>query len=171
MQDELLNGEIALSPGPNRRHQDICHQLHRLLEALVRPEFVVRGDTTINLAGWQGKEGPRPDVFVIDSERWVDADQHDGYPVGSPQLVIEVKSPSNSDDELRHKAALFFADSALAVWTVDPERECVTAYRTMEDYQECGLGTLVELPDGICIYKSASISVSEIFDGIVQKLL
>ena len=39
MQDELLNGEIALSPGPNRRHQDICHQLHRLLEALVRPEW------------------------------------------------------------------------------------------------------------------------------------
>lgn len=169
MQDELLNGDIALSPSPTRRHQDICHQLHRLLEARIRPGFVVRGDTTINLAGWDGKEGPRPDVFVIDCERWVDADQYDGYPVGSPQLVIEVKSPSNSDDELRHKAALFLADSALAVWTVDPEKEFVTAYRTMNDYQELGLGSLVELPASISIFESARISVSEIFDGIVQK--
>ncbi len=109
------------------------------------------------------------DVFVIDCERWVDADQYDGYPVGSPQLVIEVKSPSNSDDELRHKAALFLADSSLAVWTVDPEKECVTAYRTMNDYQELGLGSLVELPATISIFESARIGVSEIFDGIVQK--
>jgi hypothetical protein len=64
---------------------------------------------------------------------------------------------------------LFLADSALAVWTVDPERESVTAYRTMNDYQEYGVGSLVELPGSISLSKPANISVSEIFDGIVQK--
>jgi hypothetical protein len=39
----------------------------------------------------------------------------------------------------------------------------------MNDYQELGLGSLVELPATISIFESARIGVSEIFDGIVQK--
>jgi len=128
MRDELLHGEIVLSPAAKRRHQDICHQIVKLLEQMISPEFVVRQDTTINLAGWQGKEGPRPDVFVIDRQRWVEADQHGGYPVGSPQLVVEVKSPSNDPSELEDKAALFLAEGAWAVWIVDLEEWFVASY-------------------------------------------
>jgi len=68
MRDELLHGEIILSPSPKVPHQDLCSD---------------------------GEEGPRPDVFVIDRKRWAEASQSGGYPIGSPQLIVEVRSPSN----------------------------------------------------------------------------
>ncbi len=169
MRDELLHGEIIFSPAANRRHQDICHQIVKLLEQIIRPEFVVRQDTTINLTGWQGKEGPCPDVFVIDRQRWVEADQHGGYPVGSPQLVVEVKSPSNNLSELEDKAALFLAEGALAVWIVDLEDWCLTSYVSDSSQQTRWLkGMRVDVPPELSQTKHGSLSVSEIFDGIVQ---
>lgn len=91
MRDELLHGEIILSPSPKVPHQDLC---------------------------WDGGEGPRPDVFVIDPKRWAEASQSGGYPIGSPQLIVQVRSASDDWAHFEKKAALFLADGALAVWIV-----------------------------------------------------
>jgi Uma2 family endonuclease len=160
--DELINGEIVLSPSPNRRHQDLCIQLQKLLDNAVPSQYVVRLDTTINLGIG---EGPRPDVFVIDRERWVSADEHGGYPQGSPQLVVEVKSESNSWPELLLKKDLFLSDpECLAVWIVDTEQRAVHVYMSVT-HQILTVGQTICLPGPL---GGEYLGVAEIFEGIIH---
>jgi Uma2 family endonuclease len=161
--DELIHGEIVLSPSPNRRHQDICTQIYDLLKAIISRDYVVRLDTTVNLGI---SEGPRPDVFVIDRKRWVAADEHDGFPQGSPQLVVEVKSKSNSWPELLAKKDLFLSDpQCLAVWLVDSEKYRVHVHsREGDSLLETEM--LIEIPDPL---GKGRIKVADIFNGIIEE--
>ncbi len=161
--DELINGEIVLSPSPNRRHQDICFQIQKLLDHVVSPGYVVRLDTTVNLGTG---EGPRPDVFIIDRERWIFADEHGGYPQGSPQLVVEIKSDSNSWPDLLLKRDLFLSNPrCMAVWIVDSERRNVHLHMHGIVHQVFTVGQMISLPPGL---GEECLAVAEIFDGIVQ---
>lgn len=48
---------------------------------------------------------------------------------GSPELVVEVKSPSNTKAELHDKAMTTLAGAgALEFWMVDPKSRTVTVY-------------------------------------------
>ncbi|MGH9621193.1 MAG: Uma2 family endonuclease [Bryobacteraceae bacterium] len=159
--DELIHGEIVLSPSPSRRHQDLCHQIQKLLEAAVSLDYVVRLDTTMKLGI---REGPRPDVFVIDRKRWVASDEHSGFPEGSPQLVVEVKSESNSWPELLEKKDLYLSDAhCLAVWIIDPDPRMVHLY----DRVGCRIfdsQTSISVPEAL---GKGNIGVEDIFSGIV----
>lgn len=160
--DELIHGEVVLSPSPNRRRQDLCTHIYDLLKAAVLPDYVVRLDTTVNLGV---REGPRPDVFVIDRKRWVAADEHGGFPQGGPQLVAEVKSESNSWSELLEKKDLYLGDpQCLAVWIVAPDQERVHVYsRNAGSIHDSA--ALVEIPKPL---GNGAIAVGEIFAGIVR---
>jgi Uma2 family endonuclease len=160
--DELIHGEIVLSPSASRKHSDLCSTLYDLLKAKIHSDFLVRLDVTHHLGD---KEGPRPDVFVISVERWVAADENDGYPEGGPELAIEVISPSNTDEEMKSKRELYFSDPrCLAVWEVDGVAKTITCYerhavtfRSMDD--------LLLIPAAI---GGGSISVRDVFAGIVR---
>jgi len=53
----------------------------------------------------------------------------DNWLLGSPELVIEVKSPSNSKEELHDKPMTTLAgEGAVEVWIVDLKAETVTVY-------------------------------------------
>ncbi|MDQ2774387.1 MAG: Uma2 family endonuclease [Acidobacteriota bacterium] len=160
--DELINGEIVLSPSPNRRHQDLCIQLQKLLDRVISSDYVARLHTTINLGIG---EGPRPDVFVIDRERWVSADEHGGYPQEGPQLVVEVKSESNSWPELLLKKDLFLSDpGCLAVWIVDTEQRAVHLYMSVT-HQMLAVGQTIFLPTAL---GGDYLVVAEIVNGTVH---
>jgi Uma2 family endonuclease len=104
--DELIHGEIRLSPSAKAEHQEICKRLERLLDAVIPSTFIAQRDTTIYVAG---AEGPRPDVFVMRKDRWNQARKSSlGYPEGVPELVIEVRSASNSDPDLEQKRSILF---------------------------------------------------------------
>ena len=108
VKDELIQGEIVLSPSASPRHASVCTRLYDLLRDSLRGSaFVVRLDTSMRLE--ESESMPRPDVFVMDTERWEAAESKDAYPVGSPQLAIEVFSPSNATKEFRLKPALYLA--------------------------------------------------------------
>jgi Uma2 family endonuclease len=65
------------------------------------------------------------DVAFVSRERWDAADDDDNL-YGSPELVIEILSPSNTKAEMREKAALFLSTGAEEFWIVDPNRKNVT---------------------------------------------
>ncbi len=130
--------------------------------AALGTEFVVRLDTTHHVGE---KEGPRPEVFVISRERWIAADADDGYPAGSPELVVEVLSLSNSQKEMAIKRQLYLSDPhCLAVWEIDLTTEHVTCYN--RDAGPCTFGNsdLIPLPSKV---GDGGISVRAIFAGIV----
>ncbi len=160
--DELIHGVVILSPSPNRRHQDLCLALYRLLDDVIASDYVVRLDTTVRLGM---AEGPRPDVFVIDRARWIAADEHGGYPLGSPQLVVEVKSDSNTWRELIAKKDLFLSSGeCLAVWIVDPEERSIHTYQG-STHRAWLSDEAILLPGAI---GSGVILVADVFKGIVQ---
>jgi Uma2 family endonuclease len=166
--DELLDGEVVLSPSASRQHQDLCERILEILKTAVSEEYVVRWDTTFQLGE---TEGPRPDVFVIDKKRWIAADSHGGYPLGSPQIAVEVKSPSNGWPELLRKAKLYLDDSyGLAVWLVDMEKQQIHVH-SKTDRLLVNYGGVLSLPQELtCPGASETLlNVGQIFDGILRR--
>lgn len=49
--------------------------------------------------------------------------------VGGPELVIEVRSPSNRRAQERFKRQLYFANGVHIVWDIDPVRQTIWVYR------------------------------------------
>lgn len=47
---------------------------------------------------------------------------------GGPELVVEVRSPSNRRAQGRRKRALYFANNVQMVWDVDEERQVMWVY-------------------------------------------
>lgn len=157
--DELIHGEIRLSPSARATHQDICKHLERLLDAAIPPSFIAQRDTTVFL---DGIEGPRPDVFVMKRDRWNSAKESAlGYPQGAPELVVEVISASNTDDEMAEKRRLYFSDPrCAALWIVKPDTKTVTIFTPGAAHPlQLGLGHSVALPAEI----GGLVSTTDIF--------
>lgn len=156
MRDELIDGEIILSPSPKPRHADICMRLYDLLRgALAENDFVIRFDTSMRLTG---RDMPRPDVFVMDANRWEAAELADEYPHGSPELPIEIFSPSNARRTFQRKIDLYLKNGALAAWVVYPAKKTV-AVHTTEGSAEFGEGDSIQLPASM---GAALVRVAEI---------
>jgi Uma2 family endonuclease len=49
--------------------------------------------------------------------------------IGGPELVVEVRSPSNRRAQERRKRALYFANRVQIVWDVDEDHEVIWVYR------------------------------------------
>ena len=61
---------------------------------------------------------PVPDLAAVQQERWDQAAETDAWLNGSPELVIEVASPSNRSQP--RKAALYLEHGAEQVWIAYP---------------------------------------------------
>ena len=107
------------------------------LECLLSDGSVVKPDAS--LASWQrlhnnvGPSGPRQRLLLI----------------GGPELVVEVRSPSNRRAQERRKRQLYFVNHVEMVWDVDPVRQTIWVYQatapaeprqyTMTDVIDCAL--------------------------------
>ena len=65
------------------------------------------------------------DVAFVSSRRWEETPDDDNLP-GSPELVVEILSPSNTVAEMREKSALYLSTGAQQFWVVDPKRKTVS---------------------------------------------
>jgi len=84
---------------------------------------------------------PVPDLAAVSAERWNRAADSDGWLTGSPELVVEVASPSNR--KLEQKAGLYLAPGAEQVWLVYRETRTVAAM-TVAETREVGAGEMLE---------------------------
>jgi Uma2 family endonuclease len=113
---ELRHGEPFLVPPPIHKHYRVQHRLTRLLGRAagdageVGTEFGFRplGDRDYRIA----------DVVFLAKDRW---DSIDRYLNGSPDLVVEVLSPSNTAAEIRDKRQLCLESGSREFWIVDIE--------------------------------------------------
>jgi Uma2 family endonuclease len=65
------------------------------------------------------------DVAFVSQQRW-DATDDDDNLHGSPDLVIEVLSPSNTKAEIHDKAVLCLSTGTLQFWVLDPKRNTIS---------------------------------------------
>ena len=103
-------GRIIMSPPPAPRHGRyqgiIISDLKKLL-----PEGETIPECPISTA-----DGVRAaDVAWVSQERWRDLGNRACF-LHSPEICVEVISPSNSEKEIREKTALYFDAGAEEVW-------------------------------------------------------
>lgn len=157
---EILEGDLAVSPSPNRKHQNA---IRRLSSFFIQAESQSHGE-------WY----PAPFDVVLDKHNVVEPDLlfirqdrldiiTDANVQGVPDLVVEVLSPSTQDRDLGVKAHVYARFQIPEYWLVDPDAETLTIYRlAAEGYQLIGtfrIGDSVVSP----LFPDLPLSVADIF--------
>jgi len=148
--EELVEGEIYVSPNSKPRHNELVSRIERRLLPLEQQGYVVHGEVTCRVTD---SSLPNTDVAVIPRDRW-EATGLDDFLRESPALVVEVASPNQSQKLLR-KAALYLEYGAEQVWIAYPLKRVVQVL-TIDDNREAREGETVE-------FHGITIPVSEIF--------
>jgi Uma2 family endonuclease len=147
---EVVEGELIVLPPPKSKHSRIARRMSRALMA-----FEDRGIAEVHMeAGYKLSVDPatwiEPDVSVLRIERARAAGGED-YFIGSPELAVEVVSPSETARDLNRKIDALLASGGLAVWVVYPEEQEVRVF----------------LPDGTSYIRRVdeSLSLPELLPG------
>jgi Uma2 family endonuclease len=122
---ELHHGELVFVTYPVRHHKELQRRFRKLLEPMVETQgFLV--DTEYPYRPLPEHEVWGADVACVREERdaaetkWLN---------GSPEIVIEVKSPSNTKAELSDKAMTTLnGEGAIEFWIVDAKAVTVTVH-------------------------------------------
>jgi Uma2 family endonuclease len=122
---ELHHGEPVFVTFPKRRHKDLQRRIRKLLEQLCEPNgYVV--DTEYPYKPLPEHEVWGADIAVVSDSRH---DRITNWLDGSPELVIEVRSRSNTKAELHDKAMTTLAgEDSIEFWIIDPAPQTVTVY-------------------------------------------
>lgn len=153
---ELHHGEVVPVTRPKARHWRLQMRLVRLL------------DSRMKHFGEVGMEMPyRPfaefdlrvaDIAVVARARADAVDPEDNLH-GAPDLVIEVKSPSNTRAQLKELVSLCLNCGAIQCWIVDPINKSVTVMHPDGTALAYTPGDTVPLD----AFASGSLPVDEIF--------
>lgn len=128
---EVIENKIYMSPSPVERHQDICLDLaaqflhytrrHDLGRVFIAP-FDVYLDEEKNLV--------QPDISFILKEN---AHIVHGQVHGSPDLIVEILSPSNQKRDLITKKKLYEKFAVKEYWIIDPETNIAFGFQLQKD--------------------------------------
>ncbi len=156
---ELILGEIAMSPSPNKKHQRALSRLNNRTSAFVEQHQL--GE--VFFAPFDVKFSPysvvEPDLFYISREKRFTLG--DNFVDGAPDMVVEVLSPSNRMQDLVKKAALYAQYGVAEYWVVDPESQTVAVHQ-WKDGQYVALKPKKGIARSI-VLKGFEVSIQEIF--------
>ena len=153
---ELHHGEVVAVTRPKARHWKLQERLHELL----KPKLKGFGNITIELPYRPLAEFElrAADVAAVSRERW-DAIDPDGDLHGAPELVIEVRSPSNTRKQLQELVTLCLANGAWQCWIVDADNKSVTVIK--RDGSTATFGPGGEIP--LAAFGADCLAVDQIF--------
>jgi Uma2 family endonuclease len=125
-----LGGLIIMPPagsGSGGRNLRVAQQLANWVDA---SGFGVGFDSS---AGFTLPNGAirSPDASWVARDRWdaLTPDEQEGFAPLCPDLVIELRSPTDSLKSLREKMREYRAQGARLGWLIDPRRKVVEVYR------------------------------------------
>jgi Uma2 family endonuclease len=156
---ELRRGELVEVPPPIHPHIWLQQRLMRLLDRRAEDRGVVGMEVSFRPLGEY--EFYRVDVAYVSYERWNAANRTRNLR-GSPELIIEILSPSNTTAEMNERKKIFLESGCLEFWVLDPINRQIdvstpdgvtTTYRT---------GQSIPLP----LLGGGSLPVDDIFNGL-----
>jgi len=159
---ELIDGVPYMMSAPNRRHQEILGNLHGQLWNFLKGNsckvyqapFDVRlnADTTDNTV-------VQPDlVIVCDHEKLDDAGCN-----GTPDMVVEILSPSTAQYDLTRKFTLYLKMGIREYWVIDPERKTL-AVHILKDNNYITHAYSDKETAPVHTLKGCNINLSEVFE-------
>ncbi|MFN4256217.1 MAG: Uma2 family endonuclease [Saprospiraceae bacterium] len=130
---ELLDGEIVQKSSPSLQHQRISGNIYfqiRLYltqnpigEVFSAPLDVVLEDRT----------APQPDVFFVSKERDFILDEREGVVIGTPDLIVEIISPSSVQRDRYQKKELYERFAVREFWLVDPQNRSIEIFKLAQN--------------------------------------
>jgi Uma2 family endonuclease len=134
---ELLDGELIEVPSAPPKHNRILMRLGRLLDAfaekrklgatLPETDLAVRKNTRL-----------RPDLGFFSAETWRAVDQDRVPVVETPDIAVEIISPSETATTISRKLDAYLKWGVQEVWLIYPE------IRTLEVHTSSGMQRLSE---------------------------
>jgi Uma2 family endonuclease len=148
-QTELVRGRVVEVPPANFRHGVLCNRIGRLIGNFVEDRNL--GWVINNDAGVITRRDPDsvrgPDVAFFSYSRVPKGQTPEGYPSVAPELVFEVRSPSDRWSAISAKAGEYLNAGVLVVCVLDPETESIGVYTENEFPRRLTIGEELTLPE------------------------
>lgn len=165
---ELIKGKIiAMSPAPTRFHQDIAWNLSRVLGDYFYQKpcrvYFAPFDVRLYSESKEIETVVQPDLCVICDLSKLD----EKGCLGSPDLVIEILSPSNSKKEMSLKFDLYQEAGVREYWIID-SKACTILIYVLKDGKYMGERPYVKGENQIAhsvIFNGLSFEVDRVFEN------
>ncbi|MHB8628484.1 MAG: Uma2 family endonuclease [Aggregatilineales bacterium] len=158
---ELHNGEIVEVGTSSRKHSILALWIGRKLLNFVEG-YGFGGDVTGETGTYKLDElnTKVPDAAYVSKAKTETLPRGTVFYPFPPDLAVEIKSPSQSDPEMRVLATLYQRTGVRLIWIIDPEAKIVTVYRTGHlPFEVSGNGEL----DGYDILPGFKLNLAEMF--------
>jgi Uma2 family endonuclease len=128
---ELIEGDLFMSPAPNRLHQKILGRLFGSIWAYLQANpigeiYVSPFDVTLtDLNVFQ------PDLCYFSKSRYRSLTEHGAD--GAPDLAVEILSPGSAKHDLGVKKEIYARTGVEEFWSVDPVKRTITIFQLSEN--------------------------------------
>jgi len=125
---ELIDGKAYAMSAPTLTHQDILLELGTQFKVFLEGKkckvIIAAFDVCLNGKGDEDKDVVQPDVIIVCDESILD----DKRCNGTPDMAIEILSPSTSRHDRIVKLNLYLKAGVREYWIVDPEDRSVAVH-------------------------------------------
>ncbi|OLP16436.1 hypothetical protein BST81_20865 [Leptolyngbya sp. 'hensonii'] len=159
---ELVDGEVLDIGNSGMEHGGIGSLLGGLLAIYVRQHKL--GTVCDSSTAFTLKNGNKrsPDVSFVSKDQLKGLKRPPrGFFQGSPDLAVEILSPSNTIEEIHDKIVEYFENDSRLVWVIHPDEKYVLVYHSPEPDR------FLRSPDcldGEGVVPGFSMAVSELFE-------
>lgn len=167
---ELIEGTAYMSAAPSRRHQEVQVELIRQISNyLINKSCRVYGSPfdvrlpSVEEEDYKIKNVVQPDITVICDKSKLD----DKGCLGSPDLIIEIISPSTASMDYIKKLSLYEKNEVKEYWIVHPVDEIVMVYK-IDDYRKYKRPEIYSKDNSIkpSIFEELVIDLDKVFSSL-----
>ena len=126
---EVVNGKLEAKEMAGARHGGVAARLLTKLGAYLETEGIgdlYTPDTTFII----GSNERLPDISVVLAERMPELGEPEGIWKIAPDLAVEVVSPNDFYEKVKHKLRDYFAAGVREVWLVSPENKEIVIHQS-----------------------------------------
>jgi Uma2 family endonuclease len=162
---ELVRGHVVRYSMPGGPHGYICNNASLIITPFVRQHKLGRVFTNDTLMRTRLKDPTEslrgPDLAFVSFAKLPPGDIPDGPLSVAPELVIEVRSPTDRIPQLSSKASEYLEAGVTVVLVLDPATESAAVYRENELPLRMRNGDELTLPD---VLPGFSVQVKQFFE-------
>jgi len=142
---ELVDGKIIVMSPSGYESDEVAAEFVRVLGNWVRPKKL--GRVTASSAGFDlpSANVRAPDVSFVRRERLPKSPR--SFAELAPDLMVEVKSPTDTLKSLRDKVQFFLSQGTKVGILMNPQRRRVEIYRPDSEVEILGDGDVLTIPD------------------------